>query len=241
MTIPPALRAHRLPARLTFSQRQGPNNLSFDAWRAYEEPGRVISGRRSWTQTMASLFMRKFDRNASVFSSDDPGHKRLRQFRLLELVAERLNGNWKIANSSDSNLQETYAAYKLVEKIVSSKSLIDKGEEFTVLAAQHPILMKIETHRHRQGGNVPIRVFTGMKSELGSTLSLLWQYYFHAQGWMRLKRCPICQDWFVDLTSDTRKARCSQECTNRWWSYSKRKEADYPRFKDGGYHGTKRR
>ena len=73
---------------------------------------------------MASLFMRKFDRNASVFSSDDPGHKRLRQFRLLELVAERLNGNWKIANSSDSNLQETYAAYKLVEKIVSSKSLM---------------------------------------------------------------------------------------------------------------------
>ena len=184
--------------------------------------------------------MRKFDRNANVISSDDPGHKRLRQFRTLELVAWRLNENWKFANSSNSDLQETYAAYKLIEKIVSSKPLIDKGEEFTVLAAQHPILMKVETHRHRQGGNVPIRVFTGQKGELASALLLLWQCYFHAQGWMRLKQCLTCQDWFVDLTSDTRKLRCSVACTNRWWSYSKRKEKDYSRFKHGGYHGKKR-
>ena len=188
------------------------------------------------------LFMRKTDRKASEFLSEDLGHKTFRQMRQLEVVAERLNENLKFANSSNVYLREAYEAYKLVEQIVLSKSLVAKGAKFNALAAQHPLRLRVEMGRMaRTHEEIALPVFSDPTGELSAALSLLWQCYFHRQGWMRLKPCPICSRWFVDLTSDKRKERCSAACTDRWWSYGRRKEADYTRFRKGGYHGTKRR
>jgi hypothetical protein len=85
------------------------------------------------------------------------------------------------------------------------------------------------------------RIFRGLctpRNEFEFALGLLWQSYFLENGWRRLKNCPVCHKWFVDHTSDMRKARCSDPCTNRWWNYDRRKEAGYSRCKNGGYHGT---
>jgi len=36
--------------------------------------------------------------------------------------------------------------------------------------------------------------------------------------WDRLKRCSVCQKWFVDAARSERTERCSRTCTDRWWS-----------------------
>ncbi len=182
--------------------------------------------------------MRKNRRDTGVMTKHDPGQRRIGE---LQLVAERLNNNkWYLANSSDSYLRETYDAYKIVEKIVSSDSLAHAVKLFTIHAAAHPIKLEVGVGRMAQTGEeTAVPGICTPLNEIESALGLLWRAYFHAKGWTRLKPCPICHTWFVDQTSDARKARCSVLCTNRWWSYSKRKQADYTRFKKGGYHGTK--
>ncbi len=39
-----------------------------------------------------------------------------------------------------------------------------------------------------------------------------------------LKQCGQCGYWFVDLTRNHRKERCSGTCTNRWWTRKRRRE-----------------
>jgi uncharacterized CHY-type Zn-finger protein len=58
----------------------------------------------------------------------------------------------------------------------------------------------------------------------GGVLCALWQFYFHGEGYKRLKRCPQCRKWFVDDTRNLGKVRCSQKCTNRWWARGFRNE-----------------
>jgi hypothetical protein len=58
-------------------------------------------------------------------------------------------------------------------------------------------------------------------------LLLLWEYYFKGDGWKRIKRCPICEKWFVDETTNRTKIRCSEHCTAVWWNRSRRKEAGH--------------
>jgi hypothetical protein len=176
---------------------------------------------------------------AAVKKHDDIGHRRLRE---LECVAERLNDLSRRAESSDPKEQEYYEAWRITEAIVSSvssKSLAYAAEQFNVYAAAHPFRLKVDVGLTRTKHEHAIPVFSDPLGEIGFALGQLWRAYFHAQGWTRLKRCPICRRWFVDLTSDTRKQRCSVACTNLWWSYSKRKQANYTRFKKGGYHGRK--
>lgn len=184
--------------------------------------------------------MRTSRRDSAVMKSASIGHRRLRE---LELLAERLNMIWHSAVSPEPHERERHDAWQVIREIVSLTSLHDAAEKFTAYAVAHPIRLEVHMGRATQKRKEvePIPVLALPLDEIGLALHQLWHSYFHNQGWKRLKQCPICQKWFVDPTSDTRKARCSVTCTNRWWSYSKRKESDYTRFKKGGYHGTKRR
>jgi len=60
-----------------------------------------------------------------------------------------------------------------------------------------------------------------------ATLQLWWDYYFQNGGWKRLKKCLNCRKWFVDDTRNRQKERCSKECTWKFWSWTKRKEAGH--------------
>jgi predicted RNA-binding Zn ribbon-like protein len=185
--------------------------------------------------------MRKRFILAAGFSIDDPGHRRFRQIQQLKVLAERLNENYKLAiGYLYPELRETYDAYNIVKKIVSSDSLPHAAELFNTHAAAHPIKLQVGVGRMRDSGEEHASPALSTQNEFESSLDLLWRSYFYEKGWKRLKSCPVCHKWFVDPTNDMRKARCSVACTNLWWSYSKRKEADYSRFKKGGYHGRKK-
>ena len=47
-----------------------------------------------------------------------------------------------------------------------------------------------------------------------------------------LKRCPVCNKWFIDETKNKVKKRCSNHCTWLWWNRSRRKEAGHKRKTD---------
>ncbi|MCX5913656.1 MAG: hypothetical protein NTV04_17175, partial [Deltaproteobacteria bacterium] len=59
------------------------------------------------------------------------------------------------------------------------------------------------------------------------SLFLLFEHYFKNEGWKRLKRCPVCEIWFVDDTPNISKKRCGGHCTWAWWSRPRRKEAGH--------------
>ena len=179
--------------------------------------------------------MLKTGRYKSVTKSAIPGHRRLRE---LEAIAELLN--WRSGPYPEPWSRARSNARRIVEGIVLSPSLTQAAKQFTIHAAVHPLRMEVEMGRKVGGDSTPIPILASPLphlDEVGHALGRLWRAYFHAEGWKRLKHCTVCPRWFVDLTSDTRKQRCSVVCTNRWWSYSKRKQADYTRFKNGGYHG----
>lgn len=54
--------------------------------------------------------------------------------------------------------------------------------------------------------------------------------FFSAPERDRLKRCPQCARWFVDLSKNKAKARCSVSCTAKWWSRARRKEAGHSQY-----------
>ena len=49
----------------------------------------------------------------------------------------------------------------------------------------------------------------------------LWDW-FGDQERRRLKRCPVCETWFVDVTRPGNSQRCSRKCT---WTVSNRLRA----------------
>jgi len=184
--------------------------------------------------------MRQSGRGKKVRRTPDLGH---RKWGELARLAERLNMFGRGAGPADPEEQDRYTAWRIIEEIVSSKSLAHAAEQFTALAAAHPIRLEVHMGRATRESKKtePLPVLAIPLDEMGFALDRLWRSYFHGRGWTRLKQCPICQTWFVDPTSDKRKERCSVPCTNRWWSYRKRKEAGYSRFKKGAHHGTKGR
>lgn len=128
--------------------------------------------------------MGKNTRNKKMKRSDDPGHRRFRQFGQLGLLAERLNANYQLANSHhEPELQETYAVYKIIEKIVSEKSLTQAAKQFTTYAAAHPIKLEVGIGRMAQTGEeTAIPALSKPPDEITSALGLLWRSYFLAQG-----------------------------------------------------------
>lgn len=102
---------------------------------------------------------------------------------------------------------------------------------FNDLAKENPIPLTIRRSKTKTGA---FEIQTGHEptSPMQSALWFLWQFYFQKKGWERLKRCPQCRRWFVDKTKNKKKDRCSQHCTNQWWSRDRRKKES---------HGTGRR
>jgi hypothetical protein len=47
----------------------------------------------------------------------------------------------------------------------------------------------------------------------------------------RVKRCPECRRWFVDDTRNKSAARCSRDCTVKWWNRSRRKAATHAQYR----------
>jgi len=65
----------------------------------------------------------------------------------------------------------------------------------------------------------------------GRILWLLWEVLDRDIDLTRLKRCPVCNRWFVDHTKRGNKARCTARCTTRRWSWEERKRAGHRRAK----------
>lgn len=109
---------------------------------------------------------------------------------------------------------------------------------FNELVKEHPIPMKLAVQK-RSG---KIKVFPDHKGSnfIEVTLLLLWEYYFKDEGWQRLKRCPICEKWFVDDTRNKSKERCSEHCTCLWWTRTRRREAEHKPYGKRKVHKRKR-
>ncbi len=64
----------------------------------------------------------------------------------------------------------------------------------------------------------------------GSALRLLW-FVLQNPAQHRLKRCLQCSRWFVDPTRNSSKARCSSECTEKWWDRARRRQARHAQYR----------
>ena len=58
-------------------------------------------------------------------------------------------------------------------------------------------------------------------------LWLLWEVLDRNVDLARLKRCPVCNRWFVDHTKRGNKTHCMTRCTTRRWSWEARKKAGH--------------
>lgn len=136
----------------------------------------------------------------------------------LQHIADRLRGLPDLHPVD----KETVAAWALVEAIVNAPSRASAAELFTKAASQYPVTMVVE---------YPVHAIVSSRDAGGSALWHLWRFYFQDVGWLRLKRCLLCQAWFVDTSKNRSTARCSDACTWKWWSRNRRKEA---KSKKGG-------
>lgn len=55
----------------------------------------------------------------------------------------------------------------------------------------------------------------------------LWEVLYHGVDLKRLKKCTVCNRWFVDHTKNGSKVRCTARCTSRSWSWGERKKAGH--------------
>jgi len=113
---------------------------------------------------------------------------------------------------------------------------------FNTLAKDNPIPLMVsgkispraKDNLILQSGSIKIRAGHAPNPTLEQMATYyLWEYFFRNNGWERLKQCPRCGKWFVDDSRNKKKERCSLHCTNRWWSWGRRKEA--------GHGGRKKR
>lgn len=127
-----------------------------------------------------------------------------------------------------SNLKQLWEGWRLAEQIIAATSLARASEKFTQLAKHHPVSMVVEFPvkggQKRSGRRERPHTALSSRDEIGTVLWHLWLYYFQDEGWLRLKRCPVCALWFVDTSRNRATARCSATCTWKWWSRERRKE-----------------
>lgn len=160
------------------------------------------------------------------------------RFLKLENLAARLNDLPKYRQRSVDATEETERNWNgelakgwgLIEEILALGTLREQSARFTLLASSHPVFQRVTMRKvtERQSGSIqPVPSLSVPHSVCGHALDTLWDCYFHDQGWTRLRRCAVCQTWFVDPTDNRRKERCSAECTMVWWSRSRRKQAGH--------------
>ena len=100
---------------------------------------------------------------------------------------------------------------------------------FNELAKKNPVTLKVTSRKTK----TKLEVITDqeMPTPMSYVLLLMWQYYFKDNGWLHIKRCPTCERWFHDKTGNARMIRCSADCTWKYWSRGRRKEAGHGRGK----------
>jgi hypothetical protein len=107
---------------------------------------------------------------------------------------------------------------------------------FNTLAKDNPIPLmvsgkispKAKDNLILQSGSIKIRAGHAPNPTLEQMATYhLWEYFFRNNGWERLKQCPQCGKWFVDDSRNKKKERCSVQCTDRWWSWGRRREAGH--------------
>jgi predicted RNA-binding Zn ribbon-like protein len=152
----------------------------------------------------------------------------------------RVNGNKEVPSD-----QVWFDAWQIIEQIVTlgeAGKLRDAVKQFTAQAVQHPLRMKVIIKRaaSKQAMEESVPLLEFPVTPLDIALNIVWDYYFRNQGWTRLKRCPVCQTWFVDTTRNKSMLRCSRECTLRWWDYNQRKKAGHVKSNKGGSRHVKK-
>lgn len=132
---------------------------------------------------------------------------------------------------------ERLRAWELAENIIESTSLMRAAEQFTDCAKEYPSRMEVLWHASQ-----PIAVLSMPLRETEVALHSVWNYFFHSQGWTRLKRCKLCGKWFLDTSKNKSTVRCSRACTWKWWSRDRRRAASHTaQTKGGARHGKKKR
>jgi hypothetical protein len=161
--------------------------------------------------------------------------KNLRKGGPLYAISDRLNS----LPGLRGKLRE---AWKTVEVIILLlKDLQPEGDtpfitgsrpEFAIkyfnrLAKGYRVSLAVHGYKIPENGISTIIPAIEKKTPMQYALWDLWQFVFGNKGWERLKICPQCGVWFVDSSKNKEKERCSKECTNKWWSYKRRKEANH--------------
>lgn len=104
----------------------------------------------------------------------------------------------------------------------------------------NPVILRIEG-AERADGSIGVRAthipipFGALIGHKDASLGLaeqrllwrLWEVLYHGLDLARLKRCPVCNRWFVDRTKNGSKVRCTARCTSRSWSWGERKRAGH--------------
>lgn len=168
---------------------------------------------------------------------------------------------------SDRHYYATLAdGWGLIEEILTLPTLANQVARFNKEAGRHPVKQQVRMRNVYDGDGtkeplpertdfedvkvsdgddkkVPVPFTTACQPSCRAhALDVFWEAYFHDDGWKRFRRCPACQRWFVDDTSNRRKQRCSSKCSGTYWNRGRRRESKRKDQQQGGItDGTKRR
>lgn len=133
----------------------------------------------------------------------------------LQMIADHLN------SFADGYYPTPEREWELAKTIVEAKSLAKKIGRFNSEAEKVDVRLWIE-----KKGKAP-RPSETSDDQKGAVLLHLWRYYFRDEGWIRLKQCLKCKEWFVDATLNKSAVRCSAGCNWAWWSRKRRAEKNH--------------
>lgn len=163
-------------------------------------------------------------RGLSTSAAEQAGRSPLTQLHGLRLLANGFNNFREVtplptppaapAEVAVYLLRES-EAWAAVERALTSPEGPENG--FNALAATRPMVLEV-------GPGGPQ---TRWENRFDQLLWLAWRYYFHEQGWDRLKRCVTCQRWLVDETRNKSTQFCSRRCHDRQWSRAKRRASGH--------------
>ncbi len=125
-----------------------------------------------------------------------------------------------------------YEAWKAAERILRACKNLSIGS---------PLPQQVLKHFEELTEDAPVRftlrsAFIVPHDERGMNVyqvaRLLWAT-LHYPDRVRLKQCDTCQRWYVDVTKNRKKQRCSESCTHKWWNRKRRRAAGHQHQREG--------
>ncbi len=97
---------------------------------------------------------------------------------------------------------------------------------FNEWSSDLPVWLMVHRDVDKKGNTVKVHplVHHGTSDEKVAAW-FLWEGIFRHEGWLRIKRCPQCNQWFVDDTKNRSMVRCSPSCSRKWWTVDRRRAA----------------